>query len=313
MGKFSFAYRTYLGANKAISRFERLNGKSDFSTKTPPVFILGAPRSGTTLFYQSLVLEFDFAYLSNLHCRLFGAPYLVEKISTYQSKYQQNPTFQSRFGSTKNWFSPSECGEYWYRFFRRSPQFVSLEDADDQKINDLKVSYGVLQKTASKPVVFKNLLTVLRMEPILKAFPDALFLYVRRDEVENAHSILSARKALYNDYDKWFSLEPPSLDKISLLSPEKQAVEQIRAVHSLIKKSLKGKEGQLFEFEYETFCNNPELIMNNVSSFLSQNGFTHTRNSTIKEPFKKSSKITIDEELYSNLVQYIQNNPIKTP
>ncbi|MBO6712785.1 MAG: sulfotransferase [Balneola sp.] len=313
MGKFSFAYRTYLGINKVLSRFERLNVKSDFSTKTPPIFILGAPRSGTTLFYQSLVLEFDFAYLSNLHCKLFGAPYLAEKISDYRSKYQQNPTFKSRFGSTKNWFSPSECGEYWYRFFRRSPQFVSLADAEGQELINLKTSYYALQNAANKPVVFKNLLSVLRLEPILEVFPDALFLYVRRNEVENAHSILAARKALYNDYDKWFSLQPPSVSKISLLSPEKQAVEQIREVHSLIKKSLKGKEKQLFELDYEAFCNNPELIMDNVSSFLSQNGFRHSRSSTIKEPFKKSSKITIDKELYSNLVQYIQNNPMKTP
>ncbi len=313
MGKFSFAYRSYLRVNNALSRFERTNEKSDFSVTTPPIFILGAPRSGTTLFYQSLVLEFDFAYLSNLHCRLFGAPYLAEKISDYQSKYRRNPTFKSRFGSTKNWFSPSECGEYWYRFFRRSPQFVSLADAEDQKLIDLKTSYYALQNTANKPVVFKNLLTVLRLEPILEVFPDALFLYVRRDEAENAHSILAARKALYNDYSKWFSLEPLSLDQISLLSPEKQAVEQIRAVHSLVKKSLKGKEDQLFELDYEAFCNDPELIMNNVSSFLTKNEFTHSRNSIIKEPFNKSSKITIDEELYSKLVQYIQNNPMKTP
>ena len=40
----------------------------------PPVFILGAPRSGSTLLMQVISDSLDVGYLNNFHCKFYGAP-----------------------------------------------------------------------------------------------------------------------------------------------------------------------------------------------------------------------------------------------
>jgi len=45
----------------------------DTPLRYPPLFIIGPPRTGSTLLYQLVVQRFDVGYLANRHCRLYGA------------------------------------------------------------------------------------------------------------------------------------------------------------------------------------------------------------------------------------------------
>ena len=98
MSKPSLLYRAYLELNNQLSFIEKLKSTSK-RLSNPPIFILGAPRCGSTLFFQSLVVEYNFSYLSNLHCRLFGAPWLIDQFTDVKHKYGQNVSFESKFGS----------------------------------------------------------------------------------------------------------------------------------------------------------------------------------------------------------------------
>jgi hypothetical protein len=74
--------RSVTALNRALSRIElRKAVAAEVPLNHPPVFIVGAPRSGSTLLYQLIVVRFDVGYLSNLHCRLYGAPSLVERMA----------------------------------------------------------------------------------------------------------------------------------------------------------------------------------------------------------------------------------------
>ena len=65
----------YRGVNAALGLLEGtvLSRGRESALLWPPVFILGAPRSGSTLLYQVLTEAFDFAYLTNLQGFLAGA------------------------------------------------------------------------------------------------------------------------------------------------------------------------------------------------------------------------------------------------
>lgn len=272
-----------------------------------PVFILGAPRCGSTLIYQNLVSTLDLAYLSNLHCFLFGAPWLIERITNAPDKFRSNPVYNSQLGFTKGRYAPSECGEFWYRFFRRMPQYV--DSVGTSKKKELRIALHAFLKASGKPVLFKNLVSVLRLKPLIETIPEAVFIVIHREEKDMAHSILEARKKMTGNYTSWFSLRPPNIEELLPLSPEKQVVHQIRSTYELISDAEKQyPDTPFFHIQYEDFCNSPEKIIVDVKNFLHQQHVQVRKVSAPQSRFEKRSEIKIDKALYNSLINYIKKN-----
>lgn len=300
-------YRTF---NKNLKVLEALQvHDSAEPLPYPTVFILGAPRSGTTLIYQSLVTAFDFSYFTNTHCRLFGAPWLIEKALKPSDKFHRS-SFRSRFGLVNGWNAPSECGDFWYRFFPRHPQYVRLKDADPEKMRELRTSLHAFQKASGKPLLIKNLPCALRLEPLCKIFPEAIFLVVYRRETDTAHSILDSRKKLYGSYDRWFSLEPPNIDQLKKLTVPGQAIEQIRTVYKEINRVRQKDDSHRFmNIRYEEFCADPNKKLEEIQAFFNEHGLDLIQRTGVPASFDQRKEITIDRELYDELLQYVKNNP----
>jgi hypothetical protein len=268
-----FARRRSVNAlNRALGRIElRKAVAAEIPLSHPPVFIVGAPRSGSTLLYQLIVVRFDVGYLSNLHCRLFGAPALVERMAG--RRLEPPAVFSSDHGRTNGLAAPSECGPYWYRFFRKSPQHVPLEEADAGALRNLRASVRALGDAAGRPVVFKNLLNSLRLEPLGEAFPEAIFLVVQRDLADNVASILAARRSVRGDETAWWSAEPPDVDRLRGRPPEAQAEGQVRGIHELID-SAKQRLGadRFLDISYEHLCADTHAVLSEISAFASGHG-----------------------------------------
>ena len=260
------------GLNRALGTIElRKAVAAEVPLDHRPVFIVGAPRSGSTLLYQLVVVRFDVAYLSNLHCRLHGAPSIVERLAGH--RLEPPEVFSSDHGRTDGRAAPSECGPYWYRFFRRSPQYVPLEEADPEALRDLRASVRALGDAAGRPIVFKNLINSLRLEPLGAAFPEALFLVVQRDLADNVASILAARRTVVGDEAAWWSAEPPGVDELRGQPPEAQAAGQVTAIHELIEGARQRLGPERFlDIAYEQLCADTHAVLAEISAFASSHG-----------------------------------------
>jgi hypothetical protein len=264
--------RSLRGMNKGLAALEtRGDGGGQGPLPQKPIFVVGAPRSGSTLLYQLLVVRFDVAYLSNLHCRFFGAPALVER--AVGKRLRPPDDFSSRFGSTQGLAAPSECGPYWYRFFRKSPQHVSLVDADPAQLERLRQSVRAFAGAAGRPLVLKNLVNSVRLAPLAAALPEALFVVVRRDEADTAASILAGRRAVHADESEWWSVEPPQLERLRALPPEEQALEQVRAIESLVEETKEeiGRE-RFLDLRYEELCADTHRALGSIAAFAERHG-----------------------------------------
>src|SRR5690625_5339039 len=76
--------------NDLLHQLELIELNSETSTDFPTLFIIGSPRTGSTLFTQWLASLGTFAYPSNFLSRLYNAPYvgaLIYEIVT-NPKYQ---------------------------------------------------------------------------------------------------------------------------------------------------------------------------------------------------------------------------------
>lgn len=276
----------------------------------PPIFFLGAPRSGTTLAMQVITDVFDLGYISNLHCKYHGAPALAEKVF-HPIDNRPRSSYRSVHGRTNSPSDPSECGEWWYRFFRRSPRYVDLSGADRSKMIRFRKSVRSLIYAFNRPVIFKNPHAALRIQPIIKYVPESLFIIMVRDEAENAHSLLEVRKKVNNDYEKWWSMEPPRIKELENRPAHEQVVEQIRQIHSTIEKDLKSSNVDLsacFVLKYEDLCANPQKEMDRLAEFFRVNKCQVSRRCEPPKSFPQRKKITIDPDLFEKVKKYVHKS-----
>lgn len=290
-----------------LSRIEGLMGRAGSDSMShPPIFIIGAPRSGSTLATQVIVDNFDLAYLSNLHCRYFGAPALAERFFRPR-KNRPRSDYQSRYGATRQSFEPAECGQWWYRFFRRNPAYVTLDDIDPAKMREFRRSLLQLSEECDRPVLLKNLYASVRLQPILHYLPESLFIVIHRDEVQNAHSLLEARWDNYESYDHWFSVEPPEMEQLKTLPAHAQVIEQIRATYRLIDKDFSEANfpsSRRFDLNYEALCASPAMVLAELRDFLSNNNCAPQLAESTPERFHLRNEVRIDAEVYKAMVAY---------
>jgi hypothetical protein len=295
--------RTRRLANRALGLYDTRSSGVPEALQTP-ILIVGAPRSGSTLLYQVMVERFDVAYISNRHCRWHGAPSLVER---RVRGARHTATYSSQLGVEAGDTAPSECGGYWYRFFPRTPHHVPLEAADAEKLNRLRRSVARFGAEAGRPIVFKNLYCSLRLEPIAAALPEALFLVIERDLLDNARSLLASRMRRSGGYAQWWSAEPPGIERLRALPPEQQVVEQVRGIAAAIASARESIGADRFlDLSYESLCEDPAATTAAIAAFCARHG-THLKlRGEIPARFDRTPGAAIDGELESALERYVR-------
>jgi Sulfotransferase family len=294
--------RSLWALNSLLDRVESARGGGAEPLDHPPIFIVGPPRSGSTLLYQLVVQRFEVGYLSNRHCRYYGAPSLVER----RTRTSPPGELASRYGRTSGPDAPSECPEYWYRFFRRTPQYVPREEMPERQRRRFRASVRAFGDAAGRPLAFKNLICALRLGPIADALPEAVFVRIRRDLLATATSLLAGRKELYGDYGHWWSSEPPEIDRLRRLPPHEQVVEQVRSVDALIDSALDDVGADRFnELTYETLCEDAPAALSRIAALAERNGFTLAPRMEVPSSLERSSPDPIDPDLHERLVAYI--------
>lgn len=275
-----------------------------------PVFIIGAPRCGSTLLTQILMKAFDFGGFTNYHCLFFGAPELADYLFQPFSKKAEFD-YESEYGSTNKKYSPSECGDFWYRFFRRKSPYVTRKDVNSTRMQCLRNTICKLTRVQKKTLLLKNLYTTLRLGPITEHIPEALFIVVKRNILDNAHSILEARMQNMGSYHHWWSVPSQRIDELINLPPEEQVVEQINDIYALIDKHICEENinsDRILILQYEEICDDVHGTLEKVESFLKKHDVDIKRNLDVPEKFERKTKVNIDRELYTRLVKYISNS-----
>ena len=276
----------------------------------PPIFFLGAPRSGSTLAIQVITDVLEVGYLSNRHAQFYGAPGSAEKIF-HPTRCRQSSDYRSNYGVTEGWHAPAEAGLWWYRFFRRCPAYVRIDEVKEKKMIAFRRSVASLTNAFDRPVFFKNLYASLRIQAISHYFPESLFIVMHRNEVENGHSLLEARFKAFSNYNTWWSMEPPEVKKLKRFQPHEQVIEQIRHIHATIENDLllaNVESFRRYDLRYEEFCSDPKAEITKIKDFLGRNRCSVNYKSTPPSHFDCRKIVRIDESLHKAMQNYAKSS-----
>lgn len=238
----------------------------------PPVFVMGPPRCGSTLFMQWLASTGAFAYPSNMLSRFWAAPIIgarIQKVLTdpaYDFRdelhdFKGDTNFDSHHGKTSGALSPNEFWYFWRRFlpgndFQPRQQLERTVD-----VETLRTELAGITDVFDKPFAAKGMIFNENIPFIADQLPNAIFIWIRRQPEYNVQSLLQARQRQYGDMRQWYSFKIRNFQALRDLSPVESVCGQIASIHQSLEAGLATlPESRKLTVNYEQFCEGPGTI-----------------------------------------------------
>ena len=205
----------------------------------PVIFIIGLPRSGTTLLLQWLAQTGLFAYPTNLMARFYAAPAIGAMIqemltgSAYNFNNEffdiaKNLDYQSNLGKTQGTLAPNEFWYFWRRFLpTKELSHLSPAALKQVKGEAFARELAAIEAVFDKPLALKALILQLNLPYLDKLVEKVVFLHIRRHPYFNAQSLLEAREKYYGQRTTWYSIKPPEYSWLKDQDPLTQVAGQV--------------------------------------------------------------------------------------
>lgn len=233
----------------------------------PHIFILGAPRSGTSLFYELMATQFQLAYFTNLAHRFYKTPLAATKlgrpfISTHR------PAFQSDYGHIPGWAAPNEGGWIWQRWLEDGP-WTDESVTASLPVDEIRATLAGMSNLSEAPFINKNVMHSNRVRLLDALFPGCLFMEVQRDAKDTARSILRAQrrnKGPQRDREEWWSVRPSNAGGSSDIE---RACRQVVGVAKDIERDCTHVgANRHVRIDYKALCADPKKTLEDVARFL---------------------------------------------
>lgn len=216
-----------------------------------PLFIVGLPRSGTTVFYRRLAQHPDLAWIS---------PATRKHAESYAWC-----RFRSVFRDDQ---LPVEASRVWSRFVRTEDDVLEARHVTPAAERYYRAMLAnQLRLADASCFLSKHPRNGLRIPFFSAIFPDARFVHLIRDGRAVGESILRCRKRS-GDMAAWWDMRPVGWRDQQARSPAAQVgwqwargIEQIRAYGEAL------PSDRYIEVHYEAFCEAPVDTLLKVTRF----------------------------------------------
>jgi hypothetical protein len=226
----------------------------------PIVFVVGVPRSGTTLTYQVLAATGAFGYPSNVVARFWRRPGHGARVQRLLEPVlgPRTVSYRSIAGRTETWADPHEFGY----FFEAHLPFADDHEPDAPALDAVDAGAFVAQLAdfedgAGQPLLFKNGLLDFVVPWLAATLPTARFVHVRRAALDNAASLLAIRERYYGDDRAWFSVRPRGADAWRDRAGPEQVAWQIERVRDALDRARAALPGRWTDLDYADVCADP--------------------------------------------------------
>lgn len=241
------------------------------SNKYPFLFLVGSPRSGTTLFLQWLASLNLFSYPTNVLNRFAYAPYigaqiqkiLFDRTFDYSGEFgdiNSSISFSSNLGKTKGALATNEFQHFFRNYMDNfTPQYLNRKEIQNVDFVGIKQGLSSIEAVFDKPFAVKFMMLQFNLEIAFKTMQNSIFTYIKREPIFNMQSLLLARQKYYGDRNVWWSVKPKEINKLTRMDSYNQIAGQVYFTNKAIEESLmEMPAGNKVEILYEDFCQSPE-------------------------------------------------------
>lgn len=283
-------------------------------SKWPVAFIIGNPRSGTTLVLQWLASMKYFAYPSNFLTRFAYAPYvgaLIQKMlfdksydfdgDFYDIKSTLN--FDSNLGKSKGALATNEFQHFFRNYMPNfDPEYLNENSLKKIDFEGMKRGIATIERVFGKPFITKAVMLQYNLISFSDSIPNSFFIYVKRTPIFVMQSLLLAREKYYGNRNIWWSVKPKEYEILRDMDVYHQIAGQVFFTNKSIESELKKipKEKKII-IEYEKFCRSPEYYYNEIKEIYKDAGYEIDSKYKSPETFKVRNIIRIDKSEINKL------------
>lgn len=247
----------------------------------PIIFILAAPRTGSTFLYQFLINNYRLGFINNFTNNNFSKfPEAGIVISKLLGGFNKKNSYRSNYGKTKGWHEPSEASgvfRRWYGGMHPSEVY----SANPIRPREMTKSLLRMHHVFRSPLVFKNAWNCFRIKDLSYRYPNSFFIWLKRDIGASASSDLMSKYNNKTPYS-WNSATTKNYNELFELMPHEQSVEQQFYFNQYIEKNLelyaKDRSHNLW---YEDLCFNTGTEIEVLESKISKKFHVSRKNSCI--------------------------------
>lgn len=237
----------------------------DYGIEHSFVFVLGLPRSGTTLLSQLLAYCLDAGYVNNFAARFWRAPVHGIRLARLIAGEAEEPSFESDYARTRSLLDIHEWGYFW-RFWLRKHSFDDVvharEREDEVDWAGLRLTLANVQHELGKPFVAKNMLGAYHLPRLRRELGPVVYVLIERDPLDAAVSILDARRKYYDDPQAWWSYIPPEYPLLKDRDHWEQIAGQVHYLARFYDRALaEVGEDAVVRVTYEQLARDPSSVL----------------------------------------------------
>ena len=292
--------------NNYIEPFD-LNLYDDVDEDLPIIWIVGLPRTGTTLITELMCNCLDVGYINNLIARFWKAPLTGIKLSKMILGESRIIDYTSDYGKSNRITGPHEFSYFWQKWLRVDNFANYKPESASESIdwNSLRQLINNMSSLFQKPMVFKGMeFIAFHCENFRRYFPKSLFIYIERDVMDVACSIAQARLDYYGSLDTWWSAYPLEYPELVDLSYGDQIAGQVYYLSRCYEGILENiSDDQFIRITYEKLCEQPQKFLDDVKQKIEIiSGIKIEQINSAPDSFQ-ARKRTINKEIRENILR----------